>query len=255
MQTHASPLGPSPSSFDPPRAHPAKLAITSILMTPSALLEDVCVILWSLLKFVFPGFPAWDVRVQGWWSHVVRAQSKLIEWLWRHLAQLQAHARNRWIYFQSRDADERDRLRVTIRHEFEVVSRPYRRLIVIAVAIWVLWFLFGLVFGTPDDCTRCREMLKDYPLGSTVGKAICLPETEKPSPACFIDPHINFMTEPTLAVSQTSPYCPGTRVQRKCAESITISDDSKGPFSYENIQACHLQMLLAVKDGSWPCGG
>lgn len=249
----SSPLASS-SSPHPSRTSAARIALSSILLTPSTLLEDVAIILWALILSLLPNFPPWDVKVRAFWAHVMRFQVRVLEWIFRHFDQVCAHLKRRYTLYKCRDPDERDRLKIVIKHEAEVLSVPYRRLFVFAVLFFLLRFLTLKLLGPPDECALCREMLREFPLGSTVGRAICLPDSEKPSPSCLFDPHINIITDPTLEVSQASPYCPKTLVQRKCAESITLSDATQGPFTYEGLQACHLQMLLSVHAGRWPCG-
>lgn len=250
-----SPLAPPTQPPPPPaRASAARVALSSILLTPSTLIEDVAIIVWSLWTALFPNFPPWDLKVRAFWAHVMRFQVRLLEWCFHHFDHVCAHLKRRYTCYKTRDPDERDRLKVAIKHEQEILLVPYRRLFVVLTLFLLLRSLVLHLLGPPDECAKCREMLREFPLGSTVGRAICLPDSEKPSPSCLFDPHINIITDPTLEVSQASPYCPKTLVQRKCAESITLSDATQGPFTYLGLQACHLQMLLSVHAGRWPCG-
>lgn len=262
MHTDFRSSSAAPDDGPPPppaaTASPARDALAELLAAPSYVLERLGILALCALRCVWPQAQALGLRRR--WGAALAYQACAIAQLLRHLTFLAEHARQTVAHLRSRDPDESDRLRARLALERKVLMRPYRNIAIAYVTYWFIAYLLRSIVGGGGGaawCDECRSMLRRYPLGSTAGDVLCFshpPATalDPPVATCLTRPAIHFMSEPAITVEQTSPYC-DTRLQRRRAETIVLRDVGGANYPFDGLPSYHVQMLLEVMRGEWPC--
>lgn len=248
------------SSSPRPPPHPARIAAVELLMTPSRVLEDLSILLWSLLRTLLPSIPPWDTRVRTLWSHLMLLQGTLITTLVAHVEGLIELARTALKHYRSADVDERVTLAARLRRDGPRLAHPYKRLLLGWLAWAAFWWLWAWVIVGDSQCTRCTKMMTRFPLGSTVGDVICAPSPEGVSKGggegegavCLERPSIRLLPDAVVTVEHVSPYCE-MRVHKRRAETVDVADSSGRLYHFKGAVAYQVQMLLEIQAGKWPC--